>query len=278
MPTFRAVPAITSSTAFTGPPEEMIRSDIGSVFSAIRKIRPSAWMKIMSRERYVFFIHIETSCCGEKSKSMPRPSGSSLRNIRPFSRSSLVLASSTLKTLTPDRVTISRFCTSAARAALAPRPHQSPATSNAAVAHPALNLKIPNAIVASVSISRDSKSPGRRQPSRHHVDVDSRNRLPRIRIRNWIEGDLVGRQPARTNFGLNLRRHHALGAGPVAHQHVLARAQLGHSIPAQGFHVDEDVGSSLAAGHETKPAQAVEPHHLGALYPARWGHAAMGAP
>ena len=50
MPSFLAVPAATSSTARTCPPEGMILSDSVSVFSAIRRMRPSLWMKIMSRE------------------------------------------------------------------------------------------------------------------------------------------------------------------------------------------------------------------------------------
>jgi hypothetical protein len=48
MPSLRAVPAITSSTKRTGPPEGMTLVDIGSVFSAMRRIRPSPLMKIMS--------------------------------------------------------------------------------------------------------------------------------------------------------------------------------------------------------------------------------------
>src|SRR3982074_2039626 len=50
MPYFFAVPAITSSTPFASPPDGMILVDSGSVFSAIRRIRPSARMKIMSSE------------------------------------------------------------------------------------------------------------------------------------------------------------------------------------------------------------------------------------
>src|SRR5665811_2152387 len=47
-PSLRAVPPITSSTARTGPPDGIIRVDSGSVFSAMRKIRPSARMNSMS--------------------------------------------------------------------------------------------------------------------------------------------------------------------------------------------------------------------------------------
>src|SRR3954469_19088764 len=50
MPYFCAVPAGTSSTPRASPPDEMIRVDSGSVFSAMRRMRPSARMKIMSSE------------------------------------------------------------------------------------------------------------------------------------------------------------------------------------------------------------------------------------
>jgi len=49
IPSLRAVPPITSSTARTGPPEGIRRSESGSALSAIRRMRPSARMKIMSR-------------------------------------------------------------------------------------------------------------------------------------------------------------------------------------------------------------------------------------
>src|SRR2546425_626893 len=60
IPSLRAVPPITSSTARTGPPAAMILVDSGSVFAAMRWMRPSARMKIMSRGMYVFFIHMVT--------------------------------------------------------------------------------------------------------------------------------------------------------------------------------------------------------------------------
>jgi hypothetical protein len=41
IPSFLAVPAATSSTARTGPPEGMILRDSVSVFSAMRRMRPS---------------------------------------------------------------------------------------------------------------------------------------------------------------------------------------------------------------------------------------------
>src|SRR6202158_1348567 len=119
IPYFFAVPAITSSTPFASPLDGMILVDCGSVFSAIRRIRPSARMKIMSSEMKVFFIHIDTCCSGEKSNSIPLPSGNSLRYIRPVSFSSSVVAISTENTCTPDLVTISSGWT---LAACAPKP------------------------------------------------------------------------------------------------------------------------------------------------------------
>ena len=95
-----------------------MRSDIGSVFSAIRRMRPSASMNIMSKGMSVFFIHIATSWSRPKSNNMPVPSGSSLRNIRPRARSLSVTASSTENTWTPPLPTISRLCGSAERAGM----------------------------------------------------------------------------------------------------------------------------------------------------------------
>src|ERR1041385_9029013 len=48
MPSLRDVPPMTSRTARTGPRDGIIRVDKGSVFSSIRRIRPSPRMKIMS--------------------------------------------------------------------------------------------------------------------------------------------------------------------------------------------------------------------------------------
>ena len=48
IPSLRAVPPITSSTARTGPPDGTRRSESGSVFSAMRRMLPSALIKIMS--------------------------------------------------------------------------------------------------------------------------------------------------------------------------------------------------------------------------------------
>src|ERR1700681_1866962 len=131
IPYFFAVPAITSSTPFASPPDGMILVDCGSVFSAIRRIRPSARMKIMSSEKKVFFIHIDSCCSGEKSNSIPLPSGNSLRYIRPVAFSWSVVAISTEKTCTPDLVTISSGWMLAASA---PTPANAQTASAAAMA------------------------------------------------------------------------------------------------------------------------------------------------
>ena len=45
MPSFLAVPPITSSTARTGPPEGTSASESGTLFSAMLRMRPSPRMK-----------------------------------------------------------------------------------------------------------------------------------------------------------------------------------------------------------------------------------------
>ncbi len=65
-----------------------------------------------------------------------------------------------------------------------------------------------------------------------------------------------------SGFRTDFRRHHALGAGPEADQHVLAGPQLGQAEAPQRFHVDEDVRRALAAGQEAEAAQPVEPLDL----------------
>ena len=85
------------------------------------------------------------------------------------------------------------------------------------------------------------------------------------------------RQRRRAGLGMDLGRHHALGAGPEAHQHILAGPQLGHAEAAQRFHVDENVGRALAAGQEAETAEPVEPFDLGPLQPAGRRDADMGA-
>ena len=57
MPNFLAVPAWTSSTKRAEPPDEMRRSDSGSAFCSIRRMRPSLSMKIISSGINVSFIH-----------------------------------------------------------------------------------------------------------------------------------------------------------------------------------------------------------------------------
>ena len=75
------------------------------------------------------------------------------------------------------------------------------------------------------------------------------------------------RQRRRASLRVDLGRHHALGAGPEAHQHILAGPQLGHAEAAQRFHMDENVGRALAAGQEAETAEPVEPFDLGPFSP-----------
>src|SRR5262249_33672520 len=63
----------------------------------------------------------------------------------------------------------------------------------------------------------------------------------------------------------------------IAHEHELAGPQLGQAEAAQGLHVHEDVGRTLAAGEEPEPAQSIEPLDLRPLEPAGRGDAHMGA-
>src|SRR5215212_6114542 len=256
MPYFLAVPATTSSTPFAGPPDEMILVDSGSVFSAIRKIRPSGRMKIMSRETYVFFIHIETSCAGEKSNSMPFPSASSFRYIRPVVFSSSVVASSTENTCTPDFVTISSGPTLAARA-LDPANAHIATTATAicnnrrpgerdnltarskfiAIAYPVAE-DFCKEICAEPSIlgsgghilqqvrricgdeHRAAALGGhdRKLPDR---PVGRRSLARRRAVREHRFNQLVRQQSRRAVFRLDFRGHHALGTGPEPNEHVL---------------------------------------------------------
>src|SRR5712691_3186798 len=236
IPSLRAVPPITSSTARTGPPAAMILVDSGSVFSAMRWMRPSARMKIMSRGMYVFFIHMVTFMSCLKSNIMPRPSGSSLRNMRPRVRSSSVSANSTVNVWTPPRVTISTVCSSAAK--VGPEGDRTRRMRAAAAS-------------AARNIGWDC------------MDFS----YTEARARSMGGGRAHGRA-LRPDLG----RHQALRAGAEAHQDELPRPQLGQSIPAQGLHVDENVRGALPARQEAESAQAVEQFDLGALETAGRRH------
>src|SRR6185437_16194240 len=76
---------------------------------------------------------------------------------------------------------------------------------------------------------------------------------------------LVRMQAGRPRLGMDLSRHHALGARPEADQHILARAKLGHAEAAQRLHMHEDVRRALPAGQEAETAQPVEPFDLRTL-------------
>jgi len=82
------------------PQRGMMAVDCGTVFSAMRRMRPSARMKIMSSGMKVFFIHIEISARGEVEQH-----AAAVRQFlavhQPGAFSSSVVATST-KTLEPD--------------------------------------------------------------------------------------------------------------------------------------------------------------------------------
>src|SRR5258707_9316935 len=75
----------------------------------------------------------------------------------------------------------------------------------------------PNPTIAANARGRRA---GARRPA--HVSVSS-------------AAGLVRGQRRRAGLGMDLGRHHALGPGPEAHQHVLAGTQLGHAESAQRF-------------------------------------------
>ncbi len=83
---------------------------------------------------FFLIIHIEISCSGLKSNSMPLPSGSSLRYISPVCFSSSVVAISTENTCTPFLVTISSGWKLAARTD--PMAAMTPATMRMAASQP----------------------------------------------------------------------------------------------------------------------------------------------
>src|SRR5665213_312669 len=172
---------------------------------------------------------------------MPRPSESSLRYIRPFSRSASLSASSTVNACTPVLLAISSVCRPAGRAG--------PIATNRA---------------------KRVKAVDRRRR------MGPRLRGMMLRI-NWKDGPrLVRGEAQRAAVRAYLSRHQALRPWPETDQHGLARAQLGEAVTAQRFHVHENVGRAVAAGEKSEAAQPVEPLDLGTLQPAGRRHRDMG--
>src|SRR5436190_22724586 len=97
----------------------------------------------------------------------------------------------------------------------------------------------------------------------------------RLTFPSAVVGSMRG-QRRRAGLGMDLGRHHALGPRPEAHQHILARTQLGHAEAAQRFHMHENVRRTLATGQEAETAQPVEPLDLGPLQPTGRRDADMG--
>src|SRR5262245_2793110 len=79
------------------------------------------------------------------------------------------------------------------------------------------------------------------------------------------------------HVGMDLGGHQALVAVAEADQHALAGAQLGDTVAAQRFHMNEDVLGALAASQEAEALGAVEPLDDGAFEPARRRDLHMGA-
>ena len=61
-------------------------------------------------------------------------------------------------------------------------------------------------------------------------------------IRDMVVNAIAAGRVRQANFG----RHQTLGAVAEAHEHPLARLELGDAVAAQGFHVDEDVRRAVA--------------------------------
>src|SRR5262249_31084084 len=244
MPSLRAVPAMTSSTARTGPPEVTSASESGSVFSAIRRMRPSPRMKIISRGMYVFFIQKLVGCSRWKSNSIPCPSGSCRRDSRPFACPPGVEAISTANTCTPFLVVISSGCRPLAAGAWAGAASNGNGNRNDS---------------AAATTSR------RRRMGTASFDCRYHTKTRRLRVAAKIRGRWafsVGCRTERHPFGAYIGRHQALRARPKSHENELSRPQSGQTETAQGLHVHENVGRALAAGEETEAAQPVEPLHL----------------
>jgi hypothetical protein len=77
--TFAPCPRSPPSTPLASPPDEMIWLESGSVFSAIRRMRPVGADEDHVERDVGVLHHIEICCSGEKSNSMPLPSAVSLR-------------------------------------------------------------------------------------------------------------------------------------------------------------------------------------------------------
>src|SRR5690242_10521286 len=81
----------------------------------------------------------------------------------------------------------------------------------------------------------------------------------------------------RAALGPDFGGHQPLGAGSIAHQDELARAQFGHPVTAQGFHMYENIGRPLPARQEAEAAKPIEPFDLCSFETACRGDRNMGA-
>src|SRR4029453_4269869 len=273
MPSFLAVPAFTSSTARTGPPEGTSASDSGTVFSAMRRMRPSPRIKIMSSGMKVFFIQNLVRSSRWKSNSIPCPSGSSRRNMSPLACCSGVEASSTAKTCTPFLLAISSGCSSAAGSRPALPPSGRMRTENA-VRRTCRQRCMTDGLAARAPII--AKTGGLADCAAFQ------NRLQRElgqaeRLSQRYSLGSVRRRAGRRAFRAHLGRHQSLWPGSKAHENVLARPQFSQAEAAQRLHMNENVGGALAAGQEAEAPQPIEPLDLRSFEAAGRGNGDVGA-
>jgi hypothetical protein len=69
------------------------------------------------------------------------------------------------------------------------------------------------------------------------------------------------RKPGLGTVGPQFRSHATLLAHAPSHLDDLLWPKLGKTEPANGFHVNENVGCSFTAGQEAEASDAVEPLH-----------------
>ncbi|QTK78354.1 hypothetical protein AT6N2_C0451 [Agrobacterium tumefaciens] len=101
---------------------------------------------------------------------------------------------------------------------------------------------------------------------------------PRRRSSAIVAGRTLVRHPHRNRVvGVYFRRHEALVAVAIPHQHDLAGAELRQAKTAQRFHMHEDIFRAFAARQEAETLGAVEPLDDGAFQPAGRRHLDMGA-
>jgi len=75
----------------------------------------------------------------------------------------------------------------------------------------------------------------------------------------------MGSKSQWSAVGPNFSGHQTFWPWPKPDKHRLTRTQLSDTVAAQGFHMYEDVWSTVAAGEKPETSQTVEPFDLGTL-------------